>query len=70
LTQFARNILSAIKWMIVIVANSMNFEKLIYKDTIMTFIKIKTFCFFFRRLITSFELFAICIISSWKMLSD
>jgi hypothetical protein len=45
----------------------MNFEKMICKDTIVTCMKIKTRYFFFRRLITSFEWFAICITRFWKM---
>jgi hypothetical protein len=47
LTRIARNISSAIKRIIAIVANSMNFEKMICKDTIVTCMKIKMRCFFF-----------------------
>jgi hypothetical protein len=48
----------------------MSFEEMICKDTIVTCMKIKTRCFFFRRSITSSEWFAICITQSWKMSSN
>jgi hypothetical protein len=70
LTRIAQNISNAIRRIIATVANSMNFEKKICKDTIVTCIKIKMRCFFFRRSITSSEWFAICITRSWKMSSS